>query len=176
MKQKKLQLRVFFTFQLLFIILLAFSPSRTLALGCFETNSACTSYCGPQGCSTHTDPVTGTTSYCCEDFTGVNIARDFNIGQWTLLSRPGYESFSSFLSSLLPNVYIIAGVILLFLTIGSGFAIMNSTNDPQKKSQGSKALTAAIVGFLILFSSYWLIQIIQKITGIPILDTTKIPF
>jgi len=99
----------------------------------------------------------------------VDIGRDFMVGFSGISGRSGFNNISSFVSSILPNVYIIAGIILLFLIIGAGFAIMSSTDDPQKKGQGGKALTAAIVGFLIIFASYWIIQIIEKITGVPIL-------
>jgi len=43
--------------------------------------------------------------------------------------------------------------------------------NPEKQEQGKKAVTAAIAGFLIIFCSYWIIQIIQVLTGLQILNT-----
>jgi hypothetical protein len=76
---------------------------------------------------------------------------------------------TSFLSKILPNVYIIAGLILLFLLVFGGFTLITSAGDPEKSQQGQKTITNAIIGFLIIFASYWIIQIIQVLTGIPIL-------
>jgi hypothetical protein len=36
------------------------------------------------------------------------------------------------------------------------------------KGKGKDAITNALVGFIIIFSAYWIIQAIEIITGIPI--------
>lgn len=164
MKIKKLFI-VLFLAAVFFLI-----PNKIYAC---QTLVDCEAACTTGGICISTPGCPGAIPYTCQA-TGskkdnVNIGRDFKVGTSPILSKHGYENLSSIFSSILPNIYIIAGIILLFLIIGAGFAIMSSTDDPQKKGQGSKALTAAIVGFLIIFASYWIIQIIEKITGVPIL-------
>ncbi len=80
-------------------------------------------------------------------------------------------TLGNFISIILPNLYILAGVILLFLLIGGGLmVIINAGKDsPESVAKGQKAITAAVAGFLIIFVSYWLIQIIEIITGLDIL-------
>lgn len=74
-------------------------------------------------------------------------------------------------STIISNLYILAGVILLVLIVLGGIGIIAGAgqNDPQKVAQGRKAATMAFIGFLIIFASYWIIQIIESITGVIIL-------
>lgn len=82
-----------------------------------------------------------------------------------------FDNLSSLVSTILPNVYVLAGLLLLVLLIGGGFAIIagGQESDPRKTGQGATAVTSAIIGFLIIFCSYWIIQIVEAITGMKIL-------
>jgi len=103
----------------------------------------------------------------------------FNIGdQFWLKTNEGIKNtyseitdFSKLFSSLLFNIYVLAGVILLFLLIGGGLTIIISAgqNNPENASKGQKAITAAIIGFLVIFASYWIIKIVETITGLKII-------
>jgi len=81
-----------------------------------------------------------------------------------------YQSLGAFVSSLLPNVYVIAGIIVFFLIVLGGLAFIKSagSHDEEGLQKSQKAITAALVGFLIIFLSYWIIQAVQIITGIQI--------
>jgi len=85
-----------------------------------------------------------------------------------------FPTVGKLVSVLLPNLYILAGVLLFFLLIFGGFGIIMGAgnDDPKKAEQGKQAVTAAIIGFLLIFVSYWIIQIIEVITGIDILKST----
>jgi len=84
---------------------------------------------------------------------------------------PAYETLGGIVSVILKNVYVLAGIALFVLLIFGGFAIIMGagSGDQKKTAQGQQAVTSALIGFLIVFTSYWIIQIIQKVTGIPIL-------
>ena len=81
-----------------------------------------------------------------------------------------FPTVGSLISTLLPNIYILAGLLLFGLLIFGGFGIIMGAggDDPKKTGQGKQAVTAALIGFLIIFVSYWIIQIIEVITGISI--------
>lgn len=102
----------------------------------------------------------------------INIGEAFKIGDKGI-SEPGsgYGSVGEFISAVLPNIYIAAGLILFILLIDVGFVIMTSTDNPEQQAKGGKAATAILIGFLIIFGSYWLIQIIEYITGVKIFNS-----
>lgn len=75
-------------------------------------------------------------------------------------------------SILLSNAIVIAGIILLFMIIFGGIGMISSAgqNNPQRLAQSKAALTAGIVGFVIIFTAYWIIEAIQILTGLDILN------
>jgi hypothetical protein len=72
------------------------------------------------------------------------------------------------IAEILPNAYIIAGLILFIYLIIGGFTLISAGSDSKKTDEGKQAVTNAIIGFVVIFASYWIIQIIEIITGIPI--------
>lgn len=98
----------------------------------------------------------------------------FDIGEALFEEHAGLSpktTLGEIISNILPNIYILAGVILFFLLIGGGLMFIFSAGqeNPEGAAKGKKAITAALVGFLIIFASYWIIQIVEVITGIDIL-------
>lgn len=91
-----------------------------------------------------------------------------------ITGAPQFSSPGALISIILKNVYMLAGVLLLVLLIFGGISIIMSAGggDAKKTAQGQKAITSAIIGFLVVFASYWIIQIIQYITGLEILNPT----
>lgn len=81
-----------------------------------------------------------------------------------------YPTVASFLNLLIPTIFILAGAILLFLLIGGGFSIIASGGNAKSVESGKNQIMSAIIGFIIIFVSYWIIQIIEKFTGVPILS------
>jgi len=98
----------------------------------------------------------------------VDIGKEFKFGNQGVGQIEGYKTLGGFISSLLPNVYVIAGLILLFLTLFGGFGLLSAGGDKEKIAQGSKTITAAVVGFAIIFVSFWLIKLIEVLTGVTI--------
>ncbi len=105
----------------------------------------------------------------------VNIGDELMLNpDLAITNAPQFASPGALISILLKNVYVIAGVLLFVLLIFGGFSIISSAGggDAKKTAQGQKAITSALIGFLIIFASYWIIQIIQYITGLEILNPT----
>ena len=40
--------------------------------------------------------------------------------------------------------------------------------ESQQAEKGKKIVTNTLIGFLVIFLSYWIIQIVEIVTGIPI--------
>lgn len=83
-----------------------------------------------------------------------------------------FGTVGELVSVLLSNAYVLAGLLLFILLIFGGFTLIMGAGggDPQKAEQGKKAVTAAVVGFLIIFLSYWIMKIIETVTGVQILN------
>ena len=103
----------------------------------------------------------------------------FNIGEqlWLkenqgIAGKGAYQSLGGFISAILPNIYVVAGIIAFVLVLVAGLMFIINAGKGQseqaKKWQGT--LTASIAGLLIIFLSYWIIQIIEALTGIKILN------
>lgn len=88
--------------------------------------------------------------------------------------RDSYSGLGDLVSLLVSNAFVLAGLLLFFLMIGGGISMIAGAgqNNPESVAKGQKAVTAALVGFLIIFASYWIIQIIEYVTGLEILGSS----
>lgn len=76
-------------------------------------------------------------------------------------------SLGEFVGNLLSVAITIAGVLMVFLFIGGGLMVVVSagSNDAQGAAKGKQAITWAIAGFALVFTAFWIIRIIELITG-----------
>lgn len=81
-----------------------------------------------------------------------------------------FPDLGSLINILIFNAYILAGVVLFLLLLFGGIGIImgSSGGNPEQTARGGKAVVAALGGFLIIFLSYWIIRIIEVITGMNI--------
>jgi len=101
----------------------------------------------------------------------VNIGKEFWLKpQRGIEGAPGYGSIGELISAILPNIYVLAGIILLVLLIIGGFGIIMGAGEenPERTKKGKQAITAALIGFAVIFASWWIIRIIEIITGLDI--------
>lgn len=47
--------------------------------------------------------------------------------------------------------------------------MLTSAGDPEKVKAGQGKITTGLIGFLIIFTAYWLMQIIETVLGFKIL-------
>lgn len=102
----------------------------------------------------------------------VNIDDELFLNKTTPIGEvPEYQTLGGIVSVILRNVYILAGILLFFLLLFGGLGVIMGAGqgDPKKTGQGQQAVTSALIGFLVIFASYWIIQIIQTVTGLNIL-------
>jgi hypothetical protein len=83
----------------------------------------------------------------------------------------GSEStIGDIISQILPIIFTLAGLVLfIFLLIG-GFGLLTSGGSPDKMKAAQGRITSAVIGFVIIFISYWLIRILEIVFGISILS------
>lgn len=79
-----------------------------------------------------------------------------------------YQALFPWLSVILKNIYVLTAVVLFLMIFVAGIGMIVSAGDVEKQKASSKTLSSAVIGFVILFLSYWLIKIIEYLTGIQI--------
>lgn len=77
-----------------------------------------------------------------------------------------FNSVGDVVSGIIPFVFAFAGIGLLIMLIIGGFSLLTSAGDAKKLEQGKQTLTYALVGFLIIFVAYWIVQILGRIFGL----------
>jgi len=80
------------------------------------------------------------------------------------LSTPG-----GIISRVLDFAFPLAGMILFVMIVVGGFQMLAGASNQESLKNGQKRVTTAIVGFLLLFASYWIAQILEQIFSINIL-------
>ena len=98
-------------------------------------------------------------------FAVVNIETEFPISKT-------FTTFGDLVNVIVRNAFMLAGVITFILLIFGGFGVIvgAGSGDTKKLEQGKKTLTGALAGLLIVVTSVWLIQIIEKVTGLNLLS------
>lgn len=89
----------------------------------------------------------------------INNPKDFN---------PQFTDLGSIITQLLPYILVIAGLVLFILLIIGGFGFLTSGGSPDKMKAAQGKITSAIIGFVIIFISYWLVRILEIMLGIQI--------
>lgn len=82
------------------------------------------------------------------------------------------SGISFYVSSIMTAAISIAGIILLFLLVGGGIAMISgaSKSDPQSVQKGKQAATSALIGFVVVFCAYWIVKLIETITGLKLIS------
>jgi len=74
------------------------------------------------------------------------------------------------ISVIIKIVYWLAGLSMMAMIIIGGLQVMTSLGIPEKMKMGYGKMTGGIVGFLIIFSSYLIVKLVETIFGISILQ------
>lgn len=86
------------------------------------------------------------------------------------ISPPGFAfkggTIGQVVGAAVPYVFYLAGFALAVYIVFSGFSLITSKGDERALAAAKAKLTYAITGFLIVFSSYWIVQIIGRILNI----------
>lgn len=73
------------------------------------------------------------------------------------------------INKILVFAFPLAGIILFVMLVWGGFEMIYGASTSKAMEAGKNRITAALIGFFLLFSSFWIIQILEVITGINII-------
>ena len=89
------------------------------------------------------------------------------------LSHPAIGSgttIGNIIALLIPYIFYLAGFVLLLYLVYGGFQYLTSLGNPEAVAHAKGNLTNAIVGFIIIFVAYWIVQVVATVLGLgPIL-------
>jgi hypothetical protein len=99
----------------------------------------------------------------------VDIGTEFLGGSNANLKDP--SGVGVYVTNIITGAISIAGIILLFFLILGGIGMISGAgkNDPKTVETGKKAATSALIGFIVVFSAYWIVKLIETITGLNLL-------
>ena len=65
------------------------------------------------------------------------------------------------------GAFAVAGIVLVVFLIMGGIGIISGagSDNPEKLEKGKKSVTSAIIGFVVVFAAYWIVQLIEALTG-----------
>ena len=89
------------------------------------------------------------------------IPSDAPISQW--------QSIGQIVSRLLVYIFPLAGIATFIYLLIGGFGYLTAAGNEEaaKKAQGQ--ITNALIGFLIIFLSYWIVRLLEIILGVKLL-------
>lgn len=75
----------------------------------------------------------------------------------------------SLVSLLVGVAFVLSGIIVLFFFIMAGVGMIAGAgqDDPQKAEAAKKTMTSAVIGFVVVFTSYWIVKLIGQLIGMP---------
>lgn len=103
------------------------------------------------------------------------FAQTFTLPDGSPISGPegfGHITIGNVINKAIPFIFAFAGIGLLLMLLMAGFNFLTSAGDPKKLEMGKQRLTYAIVGFLIVFTAYWAVQLAGIIFGVQEIQTT----
>lgn len=101
-----------------------------------------------------------------------------NIGKKFFNLEPGQTGFlteltdvGKLVSIIVSNAIVIAGIILLLFMVFGGISMIAGAGNqnPEQVAKGRQVVTSALIGFIIVFAAYWIVQLIEVLTGVKIL-------
>lgn len=73
-----------------------------------------------------------------------------------------YTTPAFLVNLIVRNLFVAAGVVLFFMILLAGFKFI--TGGKKGLDEAKQIMTAALVGFLLMFSAYWIVQIVKIVT------------
>jgi len=127
-------------------------------------------------CSNPTNPANGscvfptTTQPTTSPISSVQIPKYLDISG----ILPGTEitkwsNVGDIVSRLLIYIFPIAGILTFIYLLLGGFSLIFASGDPEKIKKAQGQITNAIIGFLIIFAAYWIVQVLEIILGVQLL-------
>lgn len=83
-------------------------------------------------------------------------------------------------SNILNIVFTLGGLVLFVLLLAGGIGFLTSGGNPEKVKKAGATLTSALIGFILLIGSWFILRLIGQFTGLDLTNfeipgSTQIP-
>ncbi|OGV93136.1 hypothetical protein A3B57_02500 [Microgenomates group bacterium RIFCSPLOWO2_01_FULL_47_10] len=86
------------------------------------------------------------------------------------LTNPNMSTLGGIVNTIMTYLIPIGGLVLLVMIISGGITMMTAISDPKAAEAGKQRVTSALIGFIILFAAYWIVQLLEIVLGVNILQ------
>lgn len=90
---------------------------------------------------------------------------NFNFMGWA----SGTSRIGAIVTAFLPYIFVFAGIALFGYLLYGGFTLATSFGSPKAILEAWLIVFRAVVGFILIFTSYWLMRIVEIVFGLNIL-------
>ena len=97
---------------------------------------------------------------------------NINLNSISAIALPGFRftgrnaTLGAVVTAILPYIFFFAGLLLLIYIIIGGYRLMFSQGDPKSIADGKTKVTQALIGFIIIFAAYWIVQLVGMVLGL----------
>jgi hypothetical protein len=85
-------------------------------------------------------------------------------------SIAGWGNIGDIVSRALTYVFPIAGILVFIYLLYGGLNLMLAAGNEEGLREGKAKITNAIIGFLIIFAAFWLVQALEIVFDITLLN------
>ena len=97
---------------------------------------------------------------------GLNLADCLQLSDSTKVSER-YSSVGFLVNLLVDNIFVVAGIVLFLMFFFAGFQFI--AKGKEGVAEARQIAIAAILGFIVMFSAYWIVQLVKYVTQTDIL-------
>lgn len=83
---------------------------------------------------------------------------------------PSADCLPQLILTIVDVAFIFSGLVALFFIIWSGLRFIQSGGDPKKVDSARKTLTYAIIGLILIFLAFAIINLISYVTGVSCIE------
>lgn len=97
----------------------------------------------------------------------------FDILPGDLLLPASFTDLGSIISAALPLVVSSVGLLMFGYLILGGIKYITAAGDSKQTQEASKTITNAVIGLTIVFTSFWIVRIIETVFGLKITEVNR---
>lgn len=79
------------------------------------------------------------------------------------------KSLGEIISQALEYAIVLGGIAMFAYLLLGGFELLTSAGNPEGIQKGTQKIIFAIIGFLVIFASYFIVQLVETMFGFSIL-------